>query len=79
MLAGFAEELEEMRLAEKASGRKPDPAMDAFLNSQTIEGAKESIVTDYMLKILGLDVSLLLLDTICKINGVKEHKTLIQY
>lgn len=46
-----------MREAEKASGRKPDPAMDAFLKAQTLEGGDESIVTDYMLKLLGLDVS----------------------
>ena len=47
-----------MREAEKAAGRKPDPAMDAFLKAQTLEGGDESIVTDYMLKLLGLDVSL---------------------
>ena len=46
-----------MRDAEKAAGRKPDPAMDAFLKAQTLEGGDESIVTDYMLKLLGLDVS----------------------
>lgn len=45
-----------MREVEKASGREADPAMDAFLKAQTIEGGNESIVTDYMLKILGLDV-----------------------
>jgi len=50
-------EFEEMRQAEKASGRAADPQMDAFLMAQTIEGDKESITTDYMLKILGLDVS----------------------
>ena len=47
-----------MREAEKTAGRKPDPAMDAFLKAQTLEGGDESIVTDYMLKLLGLDVSL---------------------
>jgi len=56
----FAADFEEMRVAEKASGRKPDPVMDGFLKAQTIEGGSESIVTEYMLKILGLDVSLLL-------------------
>ena len=45
-----------MRQAEKASGRAGDPQMDAFLKAQTVEGASESIVTEYMLKILGLDV-----------------------
>jgi hypothetical protein len=57
--------LEEMKQAEKASGRKHDPSMDAFLKAQTIEGGSESIVTDYMLKILGLDVSLLLAVFLC--------------
>ena len=52
-----ADELAAMREAEKAAGRKPDPAMDAFLKAQTLEGADESIVTEYMLKTLGLDVS----------------------
>ena len=47
-----------MRQAEKAAGRAADPHMDAFLKAQTIEGGNESIVTDYMLKILGLDVRL---------------------
>ena len=50
------DELAAMREAEKASGRKADPAMDAFLKAQTLEGGDESIVTDYMLKLLGLDV-----------------------
>lgn len=54
---GDADELSAMRDAEKAAGRKPDPAMDAFLKAQTLEGGDESIVTDYMLKLLGLDVS----------------------
>lgn len=46
-----------MREAEKANGREADPAMDAFLKAQALEGGNESIVTDYMLKLLGLDVS----------------------
>lgn len=45
-----------MREAEKESGHATDPTMDAFLKAQTIEGEQTSIVTDYMLKILGLDV-----------------------
>lgn len=51
-----AEELTQLREAEKASGRKPDPTIDAVLRAETIEGGRESIVTDYMLKLLGLDV-----------------------
>jgi len=51
-----AEEFEKMQQAERASGQSADPSMDAFLKAQTIEGGKESIVTDYMLKVLGLDV-----------------------
>ena len=55
-----AEELAELREAEKASGRKPDPAIDALLKAQTIVGKRESIVTEYLLKLLGLDVSLII-------------------
>ena len=51
-----AAEFDELRQAEKAAGRAPAPDMDAFLKAQTLEGNNESIVTDYMLKILGLDV-----------------------
>ena len=54
----FAEEIRELREAEKAKGRKPDPVIDALLKAETIQGAEESIVTEYMLKLLGLDVSL---------------------
>ena len=51
------EELAKLREAEKHSGLATDPAMDAFLRAMTIEGEESSIVTEYMLKILGLDVS----------------------
>ena len=54
----IAEELAELREAEKAAGRKPDPAIDALLKAETIVGKRESIVTEYLLKLLGLDVSL---------------------
>ena len=52
-----AGEFQALREAEKSAGVNTDPAMDAFLKAQTIEGEEASIVTDYMLKILGLDVS----------------------
>ena len=57
MLTGAAEELNKLREAEKSSHEATDPAIDAFLKAQTVEGEETSIVTDYMLKILGLDVS----------------------
>jgi len=48
--------------------------MDAFLKAQTIEGGSESIVTEYMLKILGLDVSLLLTFFVCDSPLICPHK-----
>ena len=53
-----ADELAELREAENANGHKPDPVLDAFLKASTVEGKRESIVTDYMIRILGLEVSL---------------------
>lgn len=53
----YVDELLAMREAEKSAGKEQDPVMDAFLKAQTLEGGTESIVTEYMLKLLGLDVS----------------------
>lgn len=51
-----AAELAELREAEKASGLSADPLIDALLKAEALEGREENIVTEYMLKILGLDV-----------------------
>ena len=55
-----AEELAELRDAEKAAGRSPDLAVDALMEATAIKGARESVVTEYMLKLLGLDVRALI-------------------
>ncbi|KAL2509221.1 ABC transporter G family member 39 [Forsythia ovata] len=41
---------------EKAAGIKPDPELDTFMKAISISGQKNSLVTDYVLKILGLDI-----------------------
>ncbi len=56
-----AEELQELRKKEKEMGYTPDWELDAFMKAEIRKGKKESIVTDLVIKLLGLDVSLLLL------------------
>jgi hypothetical protein len=34
----------------------PDPDIDAFMKASALEGQKENLVTDYIMKILGLDI-----------------------
>ncbi|CAL5207748.1 unnamed protein product [Lathyrus oleraceus] len=45
----------ELSRREKASGVKPDPEIDAFMKATSMEGQETSLVTDYILKILGLE------------------------
>ncbi|MQM16819.1 hypothetical protein Taro_049778 [Colocasia esculenta] len=45
----------ELLRREKNAGIKPDPEIDAFMKASALEGQGTSIVTDYVLKILGLD------------------------
>ncbi|KAL9238626.1 hypothetical protein vseg_013022 [Gypsophila vaccaria] len=40
---------------EKAANIKPDPDIDLFMKGAIIQGQKESLITDYILKILGLE------------------------
>ncbi|KAJ0971263.1 hypothetical protein J5N97_019222 [Dioscorea zingiberensis] len=47
--------LSELARREKAAGIKPDPDIDIFMKASSLEG-QESVVTDYILKILGLDI-----------------------
>ncbi|KAF5183388.1 pleiotropic drug resistance protein 2-like [Thalictrum thalictroides] len=46
----------ELSRREKEAGIKPDPMVDAFMKATAIEGQETSLVTDYILKILGLDI-----------------------
>uniref|UniRef100_A0A1D1XCF5 Pleiotropic drug resistance protein 2 n=2 Tax=Anthurium amnicola TaxID=1678845 RepID=A0A1D1XCF5_9ARAE len=50
------EMLSELSRREKNAGIKPDPEIDAFMKATALEGQGTSLVTDYVLKILGLDV-----------------------
>ncbi|PIA25217.1 hypothetical protein AQUCO_12200002v1 [Aquilegia coerulea] len=46
----------ELSRREKEAGIKPDPDVDAFMKATALEGQEMSLVTDYILKILGLDI-----------------------
>ncbi|KAK7284891.1 hypothetical protein RJT34_19645 [Clitoria ternatea] len=50
------EMLEELSRRERHAGIKPDPEIDAFMKATAISGQKTSLATDYILKILGLDI-----------------------
>ncbi|XP_074353091.1 pleiotropic drug resistance protein 2-like isoform X2 [Apium graveolens] len=47
--------LSELSRREKESGIKPDAEIDAFMKATAVSGQHSSLVTDYVLKILGLD------------------------
>ncbi|KAG4384921.1 hypothetical protein AAZX31_13G342300 [Glycine max] len=48
--------LSELSRREKAANIKPDPDLDVYMKATATEGQESSIVTDYTLKILGLDI-----------------------
>ncbi|KAK8579730.1 hypothetical protein V6N12_070040 [Hibiscus sabdariffa] len=48
--------LAELSRREKQAGIKPDPEIDAFMKATAMAGQNTSLVTDYVLKILGLDI-----------------------
>ncbi|CAO2839377.1 unnamed protein product [Amaranthus hypochondriacus] len=48
--------LAELSRREKQAGIKPDPEIDAFMKAIAMPGQEASLVTDYVLKILGLDI-----------------------
>ena len=54
----FAEDLRELRKREKERGIQSNWEIDSFMAADTLEGKREAIVTEYMLRILGLDVSM---------------------
>ena len=53
-----ADELQELRKKEEEAGYTPDWELDAFMKAEIRKGKKESIVTDLVIKLLGLDVRL---------------------
>ncbi|ONI01097.1 hypothetical protein PRUPE_6G121200 [Prunus persica] len=50
------EMLVEASRREKQEDIKPDPEIDAFMKATAVAGQKTSLITDYVLKILGLDI-----------------------
>ncbi|XP_041993830.1 pleiotropic drug resistance protein 2-like isoform X2 [Salvia splendens] len=50
------EMLVELSRREKEAGIKPDPEIDAFMKATALVGQETSLITDYVLKILGLDI-----------------------
>ncbi|KAJ0075707.1 hypothetical protein Patl1_34363 [Pistacia atlantica] len=50
------EMLSELSRREKASNIKPDPDIDVFMKAAATAGEEASMITDYILKILGLEV-----------------------
>ncbi|GAQ91789.1 pleiotropic drug resistance protein [Klebsormidium nitens] len=46
----------ELGRREVADAIVPDPDIDAFMKASALEGQKENLVTDYVMKILGLDI-----------------------
>ncbi|MCD9641747.1 transcription factor [Datura stramonium] len=50
------EMLDELSRREKAANIKPDPDIDIYMKASVTKGQEANVVTDYVLKILGLDV-----------------------
>ncbi|KAL6563036.1 drug-responsive transcription factor pdr3 [Orobanche hederae] len=46
----------ELTRKEEEENIVPDPNVDAFMKAIAVEGQKTSLQTDYILKILGLDI-----------------------
>lgn len=63
-----AGELKELHKREKEMGIVPEHDIDAFMRADAIQGKKESLASEYVIRILGLDVSrisLLLHNRLC--------------
>lgn len=54
------EMLVELSRREKEAGIKPDPEIDAFMKATAMSGQTTSLVTDYILKVCTLSLSLML-------------------
>ncbi len=52
--AGFLKQLRELEAKE---GIHPDPEVDAYLKASAVEGVRKSPVTQYMIRLLGLEVA----------------------
>ena len=52
----YAEEIAQLRQKEKELGIEPDWEVDAFMKASALQGKQQSILTDYVLRTLGLEV-----------------------
>ncbi|KAG7637916.1 ABC transporter G family member 31 [Arabidopsis thaliana] len=53
---GFAGYMKDLTRLEKERGIRPSSEIDAFMKAASVKGEKHSVSTDYVLKVLGLDV-----------------------
>ncbi|KAF9599142.1 hypothetical protein IFM89_035421 [Coptis chinensis] len=53
---GFAGYLKDLVRLEKEKNIRPNPEIDAFMKASSVGGTTHSLATDYILKVLGLDV-----------------------
>ncbi|XP_059626494.1 ABC transporter G family member 31-like [Cornus florida] len=53
---GFAGYMEDLTRLEKERNIRPCPEIDAFMKASSISGRKHNVSTDYILKVLGLDI-----------------------
>ncbi|RYQ99046.1 hypothetical protein Ahy_B07g086895 [Arachis hypogaea] len=53
---GFAVYTKDLGRLEKDRNIRPSPEIDAFMKASSIGGKKHSVITDYILKVLGLDI-----------------------
>ena len=52
-----ADNMEDLRRREKEMGIEPDYQIDAFMKASQLRNRRQHIMTDYMLRLLGLEVS----------------------
>ena len=53
-----ADEIHELRKREKEQGLEPDLEIDMFMKASAARGKRHSIMTDYVMRMLGLEVGL---------------------
>ena len=53
---GGADDLRELRRLEKEGGVEPDWNVDAFMKAESSEGRRTSVMTEYVIHMLGLGI-----------------------
>ncbi|KAF8010616.1 hypothetical protein BT93_J1302 [Corymbia citriodora subsp. variegata] len=53
---GFAEYLKDLARLEKERNIRPSPEIDAFMKASSVGGKRHSVSTEYVLKVLGLEI-----------------------